>query len=391
VIDIQPFRIDVDSGVLDDLRQRLERTRLADDPPGAEWEYGTNGAYLGELVEYWRTTFDWRAQEERLNAVPQFVAQVDGARIHFAHQRGAGPEPFPIMLTHGWPTGYPEMTKLIPLLADPAAHGGDKADAFDVIVPSFPGFHFSGPQPERGWGYYRTGMALHRLLTEGLGYTRFGLHGTGAGLYPNGWMTYEHPESVAGFHTHNPTLFPTPSFEPPNEPMTDEERDFFERSRTWGAEEIAYAELHRTKPQSIGHALMDSPAGLASWLVEKHRTWSDCGGDVERRYTKDELLTGFSMYWVTGTIASSMRAYYERVKADPPMTPGRRFDGVPSGICVHRDMAGFPSGKAPRHLVERIHDVGHWVDLPSGGHFASWEEPELVAASIRDFFRPLRH
>jgi pimeloyl-ACP methyl ester carboxylesterase len=388
-LDVTPFRVGVDPADIEDLRGRLARTRLADEPEGAGWDYGTSRTYLAELVEHWHDRFDWSAAEERLNRLPQYVAEVDGVRIHFAHLRSGGEDRLPVLLVHGWPSGYLEMTKLAPLLADPTLDGGAPADAFDVVVPSLPGFGFSGPLRQRGFGYFKAAAALHRLLTEGLGYTRYGLHGTGLGAYVNGWMAFAHPGMVAGVHTHDPALMPTPSYEPPAPPPTDAELAFAEHARAWAAKEGAYAELHRTKPQSIGHALSDSPAGVASWLVEKHRTWSDCHGDVERRYTKDELCTSASIYWLTGTIASSLRAYYERVTADPPAEPGRRLP-VPTGVAMPRFEPNFPPRRAPRELVDRVHDVHHWVDLPSGGHFASWEEPSAVAASIRDFFRPLR-
>ncbi len=388
-MEVTDFRIDIDRDVIDDLRRRAGQARLAEEPPDAGWDYGTNAAYLAELVAYWADGFDWYAQQARLNEVPQHTAVVDGVTVHFARQPGVGPDPLPILLVHGWPSGYLEMTKLLPLLADPGAHGGDPADAFEVVVPSLPGFGFSGPPPARGFGYHRAADTLHALLSEGLGHSRYGVHGTGLGAYVNGWLAVEHPDSVVGFHTHDPALFPAASFEPPAPPPTDAELAFGEHARAWAAREGAYAELHRTKPQSIGHALNDSPAGLVSWLVEKHRTWSDCHGDVESRYTKDELLTSATTYWATGTIASSMRAYYERVTADPPMEPGRRLP-VPTGVAMPRFDPSFPPRRAPRELIDRVHDVHHWVDLPSGGHFASWEEPELVAASLRDFFRPLR-
>ena len=375
---IRPYRIDVDPAVVADLRDRLARARLADEPEGAGWEYGVNAGYLRELVAYWRDDFDWDEQQRRLNELPHFVADIDGLTIHFVHQRSEAPDALPVLLVHGWPTGFPEMTKLFARLTD-----------FDVVVPTLPGFGFSPPARERGVGYARVAAALHRLLTEGLGYDRFGLHGTGLGAYVNGWITYDHPDAVVGFHTHDPALVPLPSFEPPEPPMTPDEAAFRERSRAWAAAEGAYAEVQRTKPQSLGHALTDSPAGLAGWLLDKHRTWSDCHGDVERRYTKDELLTGFTIYWATGTIASSMRAYHERVHCDPPLVPGRRF-GVPTGVAMPRAAPGFPPRRAPRSMIERVHDVRHWVDLPSGGHFASWEEPDLVADSIRTFFTLLR-
>jgi pimeloyl-ACP methyl ester carboxylesterase len=296
-VEIAAYRVDVEPSVIDDLSHRLARTRLAEEPVGAGWDYGTSAGYLAELVEYWHSGFDWFEQQEHLNQLPQFRASVDGAIVHFAHQRGTGPRPLPLVLVHGWPSGYLEMTKLVPLLADPGAHGGDPLDSFDVVVPSLPGFGFSGSTGVRGFGYHRAAAALHRLMAEGLGHDRYGLHGTGLGAYVNGWMAFGQPDSVVGVHTHDPALMPLASFEPPSPPPSDAELAFSAYSRQWAAEEGAYAQLHRTKPQSIGHALNDSPAGLASWLVEKHRSWSDCHGDLEQRYSKDELLTSATTYW----------------------------------------------------------------------------------------------
>jgi pimeloyl-ACP methyl ester carboxylesterase len=377
-VSVEPFRLDVDPALVADLQARLRRTRFADEPPDAGWDYGTNAAYLRELVAYWGDGFDWFEQQRRLNELPHFRAAIDDLTIHFAHRRSDEPDALPIVLIHGWPTGFPEMTKLLALLPD-----------FHVVVPALPGFDFSPPPPRRGVGYHAVAGALHQLMTE-LGYERYGVHGTGLGAYLNGWLAYGHPSSIVGVHTHDPGLAPLVSFEPPAPPPSEDELAYRERSRRWAAAEGAYAEVQRTKPQSLGHALTDSPAGMAGWLLDKHRTWSDCHGDIERRYTKDELLTGFSMYWLTGTISSSMRAYYERVHCDPPMEPNRRFDGVPTGVAMPRDEPGFPPRRAPREMIERVHDVRHWVDLPSGGHFASWEEPEAVAASIRTFFATVR-
>lgn len=357
--------------MLADLRDRLSRTRLAPDE-GVGWERGTDTAYLYELVTYWRDGFDWLAQQDRLNTMSHFLAVEDGVTMHFAHWRTGGT---PIVLVHGWPSGFPEMTRLAPLLAE---------RGFDVVVPSLPGFGFSGPQPV-GFGYHRAASMLHRLMTEGLGYGRYGLHGTGLAPFVNGWIAYEHPESVIGYHTHDPSSFPVASFDPPARPPTAAELAARARSAEWAKREGAYAELQRTKPMALGFALNDSPAGLAAWLVEKHRTWSDCNGDVERRYSKDDLLTGFTTYWVTQTIASSMRAYYERTHYDPPYPVNVRVP-VPTGVAMPRSEPGFPPRHVPRELAERCHDIRHWVDLPSGGHFVSWEEPALVAQSVVDFF-----
>ncbi len=384
------FEIEVPRPVLDDLSQRLALTRIADDLPADadDWSYGTASGFLADLVGYWRDGFDWRAQERRLNELDQVVADVDGRRLHAVHLPGAGDDPLPIVLAHGWPSGYLEMLRLAERLADPARFGGDPADAFHVVVPSFPGFGYSEPLPP-GNGYAAAADVIRRFVVEGLGYDRLALHSTGAGTFVNGWIALEHPELVVGYHTHDPNLMPPPSFEPPAPPPSDAESAYRSRSARWGAVEGAYAALHRTKPQSLGHALTDSPAGLASWLVEKFRTWSDCDGDVTTRYSYDDLLTTVTWYWSTRSIASSIRMYYERVHHDPPVSPGRRL-GVPTGVAMARDRPNFPPKQVPRETVERSHDVHHWVDLPSGGHFASWEEPDLVATSIRDFFRELR-
>ena len=233
-------------------------------------------------------------------------------------------------------------------------------------------------------------MALHAILTEGLGYSRYGTHGTGLGAYVNGWLAYEHPEAVVGFFGHDLGMVPLQDLNAPGaRPLDAEEQAHYARSADWAKREGAYAELQRTKPQALGQALNDSPTGLLGWLVEKHRMWSDCDGDVERRYTRDELVTQAMVYWVSGNVAAPLRAYLERVRFDPPLVPGRPL-GVPSGVAITRYQPTNPPRALPRQLAERTHDLRQWTELPRGGHFASWEEPELVAAAIREFYRPLR-
>jgi pimeloyl-ACP methyl ester carboxylesterase len=371
---IQPYRIDVDQETLGDLRRRLARTRFADEPEGAGWDYGTSLSYLRELVDYWAADFDWRCQEQLLNALPHFWAEVGDLGIHFVHQGGLGAEALPILLLHGWPTGFPEMTRLVPLLND----------SFALIVPSLPGYSFSGAPRRPGYGYRRAAEDLHRILTEGLGYRRYGIHSTGAGAFVAGWMALDHPDAVAGLHTHDPVLMPAPDLEDPASPPTNAELAFLERSRHWSSREGAYADVHRTKPHSLGPALSDSPAGLAAWLLDKYRTWSDCDGHLESRWTKDELLTIITIHWVTGHISSSIRSYYERVHHDSTARGSRLT--VPTGVAMPRDDPRFPPRRAPEEMVRRTHDLRHWAELPRGGHFASWEEPETVAASIRTFF-----
>jgi pimeloyl-ACP methyl ester carboxylesterase len=374
---IRPYRIEVDQAVLDDLDDRLARTRLGDEPEGAGWDYGTSLSYLRELIDYWVTAFDWRRQEHGLNQLRQFQVSAGGLDIHFAHHTAPVSGALPLLLLHGWPTGFPEMTRLMLLLDG----------TFDVIVPSLPGYSFSGVPRGPGYGYRRAAQDLHSLVTGALGYQRYGVHSTGAGAFVAGWLALEYPAAVVGLHTHDPALMPPASFDPPGPPPTAAELAFLERSGNWSTREGAYADVHRTKPQSLAPALQDSPAGLAGWLLDKYRTWSDCNDDLESRWSKDDLLTVITLHWVTGDIGSSMRAYYERVHHDH-IEPGVHLQ-VPTGVAMPRDDPRFPPRRVPKEMVRRTHNLQHWVDLPRGGHFASWEEPGLVSTSIRNFFEPL--
>jgi pimeloyl-ACP methyl ester carboxylesterase len=370
---VRPYQVAIDQAILDDLKARLARSRLGDEPEGAGWDYGTSLSYLREVVDYWATAFDWRRQEQRLNELHHFQASVEGLDVHFAHHTAPVAGALPVLLLHGWPTGFPEMTRLLRRLDS----------TFDVIVPSLPGYSFSGA-PRPGYGYRRAAEDLHRILTGPLGYQRYGVHSSGAGAFVAGWLALDHPGEVVGVHTHDPALMPPPHFAPLSPPPSGAELDFLERTRSWSSREGAYAEVQRSKPQSLAPALQDSPAGLAAWLLDKYRTWSDCDDDLESRWSKDELLTVITLHWVTGDIGSSMRAYYERVHHDH-VEPGRRLQ-VPTGVAMPRDDPRFPPRRAPEELVRRSHNLQHWVDLPRGGHFASWEEPDLVSSSIRSFF-----
>lgn len=379
------FTIDVADRTLDDLRDRLARTRWPDEVDGAGWDYGTNLAYLRELAEHWRTTFDWREQERRLNALPQFVAAIDGLDVHFVHVRGVGPDPLPLVLTHGWPSSFFEMHKVIGPLADPARHGGDPADAFDVVVPSLPGFGFSGRPTRRG--PTPADRLWRKLMTEVLGYPTFVAHGGDVGARVTSALGRFHGDVVRGIHIGSVDLeWPHPL--PADAELTAAERDYLARVRRWEREEGAYGEIQATRPQTVAYGLNDSPAGLLAWIVEKFRAWSDCGGDLESRFTKDELLTTVTIYWVTETIGSSMRRYFE-ARHDPaptPLKPGERIE-APTAIAM------FPGEKdlvVPREWAERCYNLGRWTEMPTGGHFAALEEPELLVADIRAAFRALR-
>jgi pimeloyl-ACP methyl ester carboxylesterase len=379
---IQPFRIDVADAALEDLRQRIARTRWPDEVSGSGWDYGTNRHYLRELLAYWRDEFDWREQERKLNAFSHFLTDVDGLTLHYFREPGRGPQPMPILLVHGWPSTFFEMTKLAPLLADPAAHGGDPADAFDVVVPSLPGCGFS--EKPHAAGMHKTRMAelLAKLMTDTLGYARFAARGGDVGAGVVALMGLDYPERIIGIHVSDVVR---PYLGPGARHFTDAERTFFEEERLWMEKEGAYDHLQATKPQTLGYGLNDSPAGLAAWLVEKYRSWSDCGGDVERRFTKDEILTQLTLYWVTETINSANRLYYERDRHP-------RAFGAEDRVRVPTAVTIFPGDidRPPREWGERVYDVRRWTVMPRGGHFAALEEPELLAQDIREFFRPLR-
>ncbi|MGE0383328.1 MAG: epoxide hydrolase family protein [Gammaproteobacteria bacterium] len=376
------FRITVDDAVLEDLDRRLSLTRWPGALEGAGWDYGTDTGYLRDLVDYWRTGYRWREREARMNELAHFRAEVDGMHIHYVHMRAGGRARMPIVLLHGWPGTFLEMTRLGRLLAD--AEG----DGLDVIIPSLPGFGFSDAPTRPGFGYMRAAEVLHRLLTENLAYPRYATHGADVGCFVMSWMALAHPEAVIGLHMLEPGI-PAPSLAPPAPPPSRAELDCIEAAQRWELHEGAYAHLQRTKPQTLAVGLNDSPAMLAAWLVEKYRTWSDCGGRLETRYTRDELLDIIMLYWVTQTGPSSVRAYRERQYSDRPMTPLERLR-VPSGFALTPDLPGHPPRRWPREYVERGHDIRHWVEIPAGGHFASWEEPTLIAASIREFLNGIQ-
>jgi epoxide hydrolase len=309
----EPFRIAVSDDVLSDLRARLGRTRFPDQIADSDWGYGSALPYMRELVAYWKDGYDWRAAEARLNALPQFRADAGGLGIHFIHQRGRGPAPFPLLITHGWPGSVAEFVKIVGPLSDPAAHGGDAADAFDVVCPSIPGFGFSdhprtpGTTPERV-------AALWVELMHGLGYRRFGAQGGDWGAIITTYLGFRHPASLAGIHLNMVLAFP-PDATNPTAGLSADELSAVQELQRFRALESGYQAIQGTKPQTLAYGLTDSPAGLAAWIVEKFRAWSDCGGEVERRFSKDELLTNVMLYWVPATASSSIRLYCEAIRS----------------------------------------------------------------------------
>ena len=377
---IRPFTIDVPDAVLDDLRMRLEQARLPDQLPDTGWDYGTERAYLEELLAYWRDEFDWRAQEAMLNRFDQYRTTIDGLDIHFIHQRSPHEDALPLVITHGWPGSILEFHKIIGPLTDPTAHGGDAADAFHVIAPSIPGYGFS--DKPTGRGYHPEKMAeIIGQLVERLGYDRYGVQGGDWGSIISRWQAAQHPDRVVGVHINMVTAGPPPGADPAAGVPPEEMARFQEKNEFWQGEQ-AYLNLQGTKPQTLGYGLNDSPAGLAAWIVEKFHTWCDCNGDVESRFTKDELLTNITIYWATQTITSSTRIYYESRRAPR----GTGYIEVPVGCAIFPGEIFLP----PRAWVEASHNVTRWTEMPEGGHFAALEQPELLTDDVRAFFRDLR-
>jgi pimeloyl-ACP methyl ester carboxylesterase len=383
-MDVTPFQIEVDNAVLLDLRRRLEATRWPGEIPGSGWDYGTNLDYLKELTQYWHAEFDWRAQEQLINSFSHFKTTVDGQGIHFIHERGQGPNPIPLVITHGWPGTFFEMYKIIPLLTDPGRHGGDPADAFDVVVPSMPGYGFSDPTTERGMHVLKISDLWVKLMTEGLGYSRFGAQGGDWGASVTNYLGFAYPQQLIGIHTTSITR-PTPYLGEGSTPLSEAEKTLMARREAWQQAEGGYAHIQGTKPQTLSYGLNDSPAGLAGWIVEKYRTWSDCNGHVENAFTKDELLTTVTIYWVTQTINSSTRLYYETLRHPWELHQGARIETA-TGVAVFPKEISVP----PREWGERSFNIQRWTEMPSGGHFAALEEPERLVDDIRAFFRPLR-
>ena len=481
----EAFTLNVPDTAIADLRERLARTRFPDQAPGEPWAYGTNVEYLRGLVEYWRTGFDWRAQEARLNAFPQYRAALHDIDVHFLHVPGKGPSPCPLLLMHGWPGSVFEFLDLIPRLTDPArfggdpadaftvvapslpgyglsfrpgqkrfgieeiadcladlmtdtlgyrrfaaqggdwggitasrmgyahadrligihvnllavrrdaqaftdpaAHGGDAADAFDVVVPSLPGYAFSEPR-ERGGGHFGFGALFHRLMTGPLGYSRFGAHGGDWGSFVAEQLARSHPSSLAGIHLTDIPFWH--SFQKPDK-TSAAERKYLASMEEWQKQSGAYAMIQGTRPATAAAALRDSPAGLAAWIVEKFHEWSDCGGDLERSFSIDELLTNVMLYWATGTIETSFQPYADVVSAGAARWIA---EAIKEWVGAARTPAGcalFPRdiSRPPREWAERFFDVRRWEPMPAGGHFAALEAPDRLAQELRAFFKPLR-
>ena len=381
---VRPFTVDVPDAVLDDLRARLDNARLPDQLDGAGWTYGTDLDYLTGLLAYWRDGFDWRAQERRLNEFDQYKTVIDDLDIHFIHQRSAEPDAIPLIITHGWPGSIAEFLKIIGPLTDPVAHGGQAQDAFHVVAPSMPGYGFSDKPRAPGFGPEQIAEVNAALMAR-LGYDRYGIQGGDWGSIVSRWNAFNHPEQAIGLHI-NMLIAAAPRGE--GDPAAGVPPEELERSRArsafYNTAESGYSQIQGTKPQTLGYALNDSPAGQAAWIVEKFRAWCDCDGDPESVFTRDELLTNIMIYWVTQTATSSARLYYESRNA-PTSRPMGRIE-TPTGAAI------FPYELfiSPRKWAEASYNITHWTEMPRGGHFAAMEQPELLVDDLRAFFRPLR-
>ena len=381
------FELRVPETVLDDLRLRLERTRWPDEAPdGTPWQYGTDLRSLRDLVAYWRHGFDWRVQEARLNAFKQYTAPVAGIDLHFIHEPGIGPSPLPLVLSHGWPGSVWEFHKLIPLLTDPARFGADAADVFTIVAPSLPGYPLSFRPDQPRFSQVAIGDAFATLMRDVLGYERFAAQGGDWGSFISAALGLNYPENVIGVHLNLLPLRRDPAAMArrpgPEEP---EMTAFRAELDYWLREETGYSTIQGTKPQTLAYALTDSPVGLAAWILEKFRTWSDCGGDVDSVFSRDELLTNIMVYWATGAIGSSFWPYYARIHEGWPLPDGAYVSAPTAYLAFPREIY-----RPPRSLAEPTFNIQRWTSTSRGGHFAALEQPETLAKDLREFFRPHR-
>jgi pimeloyl-ACP methyl ester carboxylesterase len=377
---VRPFRVEVPKKTIDRI---LTRVRDATWPPrldADDWRYGANWNYLKELATYWTTRYDWRKAEARLNAYPQFMAQVEDFDIHFYHVRGRGPRPLPIVLTHGWPGSVFEFLDAIGPLTDPARFGGSADDSFDVVVPSLPGFGFSSKPKGKPVGPAATARLWHKLMREVLGYSRYGAQGGDWGQAVSIQLASQFSDEVIGIHLNAAGARPIPEAE-----QTDEQRAWIRAATTYRDVELDYFREQQRKPQTVAFALSDNPLGAAAWIVEKFKVWSDSGNNIESAFTKDQLLTNVMIYLVSDSAGSAVWIY--RGNADEgPATRGKI--AVPTGFAAFPGES--PSLQPPRSVLERDFNLVHYTKMPRGGHFACLEQPELLVRDVRDFFRMLR-
>jgi pimeloyl-ACP methyl ester carboxylesterase len=381
------FEIAIPQGDLDDLSERLGRTRWAPDNAPADWSYGVPDGYLRELVDYWRTTYDWRSQEAALNAYEHWRVELDGVPIHYVRIPGRGPDPLPVILTHGWPWTFWDYRQVLAPLTDPASFGGDPRDALELIVPSLPGYVFSSPLPPAGVGFEQTADLWHRLMREVLGFERYGAAGGDWGAFVSAQLAHVHPAGLVGSYLTFPALLDVDLSALSAADYAADEAGWFEQTMIGLGSSRSHMAVHIADPQTLTYAMVDSPVGQAAWMLERRRAWSDCGGDVERRFSKDDLITSFALYWLTNSFGSAARYYAESFRT--PWQP--RHDRqpalqAPTGIAVYPKEIVL----APRALAQQHANLVHWSVMSRGGHFSAAEEPEPYVEDLRSFFRPLR-
>jgi len=384
------FTIAIPEADLADLRARLERFRAAPDFGNADWRYGMNGASLRALVDAWLDDWDWRAAEAEMNRYEHWRVVIDGVPIHYLRRPGvasAGARPIPLVVTHGWPWTFWDHRYVIDPLADPAAHGGDPADAFDVIVPSLPGYAFSSPLETTGVGWARTADLWAKLMKEVLGYPRFAAAGGDWGAFVTAQLGHKYADLLHGVYESFPAI-PGLDYSAVDESQyAPDEKALYARRVEAGPSTASHMAVHSMDPQTLAFALNDSPAGLLAWIVERRRAWSDCGGDVERAFTREHLLTTVSILWLTQSIGSSLRFYWETARQDwkPSHARTPTIEAPTAMAILPRDV--FP---LPRRLVERHANLQHWRVYPKGGHFGPAEAPEVYVEDVRAFFRRFR-
>jgi len=377
----RPFRIDVPQATVNRIVTRVRNARWPDRLDAQDWSYGVNWDYMKQLAGYWTTQYDWRRSEKNLNHYPQFLARVEDYDIHFFHVRGKGPRPLPLILTHGWPGSVYEFLDAIGPLSDPAHFGGSDEDAFDVIVPSLPGFGFSSKPKGKPVGPQTTARLWHKLMTDTLGYKRYGAQGGDWGYAVAAALAQQNPESAVGIHLNAAGAAPVPESE-----QTDEIRAWQRRAAEQRVAETDYFGEQQRKPQTVAFALADNPLGTAAWIVEKMQGWSDSGNDLDKTFSKDQVLTNIMIYLVTDTAGTAVWFYRGPLEEGPG--PQRGKSEVPTGF------AAFPAEKAylqpPRVLLERDFNLVHYTKMPHGGHFACLEQPRLFVEDVRAFFRKIR-
>lgn len=379
---IKNYKIDISDELLTDLKYRLIHTRWPNQYKNEKWEYGTEQNYLQSLISYWAEEYDWKKQEQKLNQYHHYLSSVNGSNIHFIHERGKGPHPIPIILTHGWPDSFLRYQKLLPYLTDPAKHGGNPNDSFDVIIPSLPGFGFSEKPSQAGMNNCVIAELWSKLMQDVLGYHKYAASGGDIGSGVTRYLACSHPDSLIGIHLTDIGIVKPLLANTSGNTLSAQERTYVNKSQEWLSREGAYMSLQSTKPQTLSYGLADSPVGLAAWMIEKYQSWSDCNGSLDNKFSKDELLTNIMIYWITNTMDSACRIYYENTHSLPDI----KSIQVPTGISLFsKDIMPPPEDWTRRNL-----NVTYWNEVPHGGHFTAMEEPELFAKEIQTFFRPYR-